>query len=111
MQSLPQWAEPPITINQAAGALGISRASLDFALKSPSVNEGLHYELRGNRKVFYREHILEMRKVLTQCALKSPHGLVKSGLGLLTGATPTGNGSDTLSKLRMLAAQKKKERT
>ena len=106
MQSLPQWAEPPITINQAAGALGISRASLDVALKAPSVTEGLHYELRGNRKVFYREHILEMRKVLTQCALKSPHGSVKPVFTGSTGVALTGGGSDTLSKLRTLAAQK-----
>ena len=102
----PSWAEPPITINQAAGALGISRASLDFALKSPSVGEGLHYELRGNRKVFYREHILEMRKVLTQCALKSPHGSAKLVRTGLMGVAPTGGGSDTLSKLRTLAARK-----
>ena len=107
-QTLPDWAEPPITINQAAGALGISRASLDSALKLPDVNEGSHYELRGNRKVFYREHILEMRKVFTQCALKLPHATVSS---MSMGVTPTVGASDALSKLKTLAAQKKKERT
>ena len=102
----PSWAEPPITIKQAAGALGISRASLDVALKVTSALEGVHYELRGNRKVFYREHILEMRKVLTQCTLKSPHGLAKPVFTGSTGVAPTGGGSDTLSKLRTLAARK-----
>ena len=99
----PSWAEPPITINQAAGALGISRASLDVALKAPSVTEGLHYELRGNRKVFYRENITAVRKVLTQCASKSNGEKVGH---TFTATAPTARGTDALSKLKTLAAQR-----
>ena len=106
MQPLPDWAEPPIDVGQAATALGISRASLDAALKEPNVKAGVHFELRGNRKVFYRENITAMRKVLTQCASKSPQGLVRAATTTLTGMAPTVRESDALLRLRTLAAQK-----
>jgi hypothetical protein len=102
-EAAPDWAKPPLTIIAAAAALGVSRSTLDQALKDDAVRAGVHYELRGNRKVFYREHILQMRKVLTECACKSN--------GTTGGPTPmapppTANESDALLKLRTLAAQK-----
>ena len=107
-KAAPDWATPPLTIHQAAEALGFSRASLDYALKDPAVQVGVHFELRGNRKVFYRENIMEVRKVLTKCASTSSGSMVGH---TSTATAPTARGTDALSKLRTLAAQKKKERT
>ena len=104
----PIWAEPPLNVTEAAQALGVSRRTLDEYTKDKRVVAGVHFELRGNRKVFYRENILEMRKVLTECASKS-HG---ETAGLTpTAPAPMGNGSDALLKLRTLAAQKNSVRT
>jgi hypothetical protein len=100
---VPDWAEPPIDIHQAAEALGFSRDSLDLALKDPGVEVGVHFELRGNRKVFYKENILEIRKVLIRCASNSQRGTAAT---MSMGTAPTARGTDALSKLRMLAAQK-----
>jgi len=102
-KAAPDWATPPLDIHQAAEALGFSRASLDYALKDPAVQAGVHFELRGNRKVFYRENIMEVRKVLTQCASKS-NGSMVGHTSTVTG--PTARGTDALSKLKTLAAQK-----
>jgi len=99
----PEWAAPPLNITQAANALGFSRASLDYTLKDPRVEVGVHYELRGNRKVFYRENISAIRKVLTQCASTS-HGSTVGHRSTVTG--PTARGTDALSKLKTLAAQR-----
>ena len=100
---VPDWAEPPIDIHQAAKALGFSRDSLDLALKDPGVEVGVHFELRGNRKVFYKENILEIRKVLIQCASNSQRGTAAT---MSMGTAPTVRGSDALSKLRTLAERK-----
>jgi len=99
----PEWATPPLDIHQAAEALGFSRASLDYALKDPAVQVGVHFELRGNRKVFYRENITAVRKVLTQCASKSNGEKVGH---TFTATAPTARGTDALSKLKTLAAQR-----
>ena len=42
----------PLTMNQAAVALGVSRRTLTESLKRLP-----YYELRGVKKVFYPEHI------------------------------------------------------
>ena len=99
----PEWATPPLDIHQAAEALGMSRSSLDYALKDPTVEAGIHFELRGNRKVFYRENITAVRKVLTQCASKSPNEM---GSFKPTDMVRTVKESDALLRLRTLAAQK-----
>lgn len=103
MPNKPDWTTPPLNINEAAKVLGLSRASLDFAFKDPRVEAGIHYELRGNRKVFYRENIIAARKVLTQCASTS-NGLTVGHTSTVTG--PTARDTDALSKLKTLAAQK-----
>lgn len=59
---LPDWAVKPLNMNQAAEALGISRRKLtdvlrDYAWQS---DEPL-YEMQGNRKLFYPEHIAAIR--------------------------------------------------
>ncbi|MBO9398778.1 hypothetical protein J7400_19060 [Shimia sp. R9_2] len=106
--SPPHWADPPLDIKQAAAALGIGRSTLDEALKRAEVAPGIHYELRGNRKVFYREHILAMRKVLTECACKSDG---KTAGLMPTAPAPMVGESDALLRLRTLAAQKNSGRT
>ena len=103
--------ETPINITEAAKALGISRTSLDYALKDARVEPNVHYELRGNRKIFYRNNILKLREVLTECALKSPCASAKLEFGMLKDVRPMVGESDTLSKLKMLALQKKNAHT
>jgi hypothetical protein len=87
----------------AAVALGISRRSLVYAIKLHP-----HYELRGNRKVFYPEHIDRLRRDMHECASKSD-GLM-AGL-MHTGPVPMASASDALSKLKTLVAQKKSARS
>lgn len=100
---LPDWAELPIDINQAALTLGIARRTLDDALKDQRIKAGVHFELRGNRKIFYRENIAKLRKVLTECACRSNGETV--GLTPLD-LNPMAKDSDALLRLRTLAAQK-----
>lgn len=96
--------ETPLTIIEAAEALGIARRTLDEKLKHPAIRPGVHFELRGNRKVFYRSNILQLRKALTECACKSS--------GSTAGRTPTepdptADESGNLLALRTLAAQRR----
>ena len=56
---LPSWAVEPLDMDGAARVLGISRRTLTDKLA-----DGL-YEPRGNRKVFYPEHIARLREVLS----------------------------------------------
>ena len=105
MQKLPNWAEAPIDIKQAAVALGVSRKTLDVVMKNPCFIAGIHFELRGKRKIFYREHIIAMRKEMTKCAYTSK-------LEVMGGSTPAGlnltaHHSDNLSVLKTLAKLKK----
>lgn len=100
---LPDWAELPIDINQAALTLGISKRMLIDTLKNPEVQAGAHFELRGSKKVFYRENILALRKVMTQCASRSQQGMESF---TPTGTVQTVKESDALLRLRTLAAQK-----
>jgi hypothetical protein len=46
----------------AAEALGISRRTLVDAIKDLP-----YYELRGRKKVFYPEHIKQLRKGMHEC--------------------------------------------
>ena len=103
MSSLPDWCEIPIDIKQAALVLGVSKRTLIDALKVAEVKAGLHFELRGTKKVFYRENILALRKVMTQCASKSPNEM---GSFKPTDMVQTVKESDALLRLRTLAAQK-----
>jgi hypothetical protein len=97
-----EWAIEPLGMDDAAKALGISRRTLCSALKSMK-----HFESRGSKKVFYPEHIAALRREMHECACKSN--------GPMDGPTHTVphqmvSGSDALSKLRTLAAQKKSVR-
>lgn len=104
MPPLPDWCEIPIDIKQAALVLGVSRKTLDVMMKDSSFKAGVHFELRGNRKVFYREHIKAMRKELTKCACTSKIEVVGNtpvGLDLTVGP------SESLLALKTLVEQKK----
>lgn len=103
MPPLPDWCEVPIDIKQAALVLGISRRMLTDTLKAAEVKAGLHYELRGSKKVFYRENILALRKVMTQCASRSQNEMESF---TPTDMVQTVKESDALLRLRTLAAQK-----
>ena len=105
MSKLPDWAEAPIDIKQAAVALGVSRKTLDVVMKNPAFVAGVHYELRGNRKIFYREHIVAMRKEMTKCAYTSK--LEVMGGSMPVGLNLTAHHSDNLSVLKTLAKLKK----
>lgn len=66
IRALPSWTDSlvPVDIDGAALLLGISRRFLVDVLQSHK-----HYEPRGNRKVFYPEHIAALREAL--CHSKS----------------------------------------
>ena len=96
------WAIEPLSMNEAAAALGISRRTLtDTLARLP------FYELRGAKKVFYPEHIAALRREMHQCALKSNGS---TGGHTFTAPALMDAGSDALSKLVMLHERKKRER-
>ena len=104
MPPLPDWCEIPIDIKQAALVLGVSRKTLDVTMKDPSFKAGIHFELRGNRKVFYREHIKAMRKELTKCAcISKTEAAGSTPVGLDLTVSP----SESLLALKTLVEQKK----
>ena len=103
MPPLPDWCEIPIDIKPAALVLGISRRMLTDTLKAAEVKVGLHYELRGSKKVFYRENILALRKVMTQCASRSQNEMESF---TPTDMVQTVKECDALLRLRTFAAQK-----
>lgn len=97
------WADTPLNMDGAAVALGISRRTLTDAVKSLP-----YYELRGrNKKVFYPEHIQQLRRGMNRCALQS-NGLMDGHT--FTALAPMAVGSDALSELAMLAKQPRKPR-
>lgn len=61
MNELPEWAKSmtPVDMDGAAVLLGVSRRFLIDVLK-----QHRHYEQRGNRKVFYPEHVELLRESL-----------------------------------------------
>jgi len=62
-KALPEWAQRlvPVDMDGAATLLGVSRRSLQAIVRIYP-----HYELRGNRKVFYPEHIEALREALRE---------------------------------------------
>lgn len=57
---LPSWAVPPLTRQQAAEVLGIAPRTLTDKLR-----KWPYFEKRGNRQVFYPEHIARLREELS----------------------------------------------
>lgn len=100
--TLPSWVVQPLDIKGAAIALGISERTLFDALKLHP-----HYELRGRKKVFYPEHISQLRRDMNECACKS-NGSTDGPTS--TGPVQTESVSDNLSKLVILAERKKSAR-
>lgn len=92
----------PLSMDEAALALGVSRRFLTESLK------GLpFYELRGPKKVFYPEHISALRREMHRCALKSSGETVGPMPAALV---PMAGESGALSKLEIVVAQKKRAR-
>lgn len=89
MTSLPKWAEDqvPVSMDNAAKLLGICRRTLVYKIK-----QFPFYEKRGNKKVFYPEHI----KMLRECAFES-NG--KTDGHTLTARVQTESGYDRALKL------------
>ena len=58
-RSAPSWIVPPVGMNEAALALGVSRRKLVDLVKEHPL-----YEVRGQKKVFYPEHIDGIRRAL-----------------------------------------------
>jgi hypothetical protein len=54
---LPSWAQEPLTMDEAARALGVCRRTLAGLLR-----DYRYFEARGARKVFYPEHISALRE-------------------------------------------------
>lgn len=93
------WAIEPLTMDAAARALGICRRTLTESLKTLP-----YYDQRGTKKVFYPEHIDALRNGLNKCALRS-NGLTDGRS--CTAPAQMASGSDALSKLAILAKQRK----
>lgn len=98
------WIIVPVGMDDAARALGISKRTLVDVIRDwPHL-----CERRGRKRVFYPEHIDGLRKEMNRCASKSN--------GLTVGRNYTGpalmvNASDSLSKLAILSAQRKRARS
>ena len=93
----------PLGMSGAAEVLGVSRRTLTDTIKRLP-----HYELRGSKKVFYPEHIAQLRQGMHECACKSngsTDGRKSMAPVLMASA------SDALSKLRTMAKQRKPART
>src|SRR5687768_15633381 len=95
-KSLPTWAAnlQPLDMWGAAQVLGISKRSLVEVVKRHP-----HFERRGNRKVFYPEHVETLREVLQCPALKQNAGKASS---TLSGPLPV----NAFEKALALATQK-----
>lgn len=67
-RALPAWAQNivPVDMDEAAILLGISRRFLVDVIAKHQ-----HYERRGNRKVFYPEHIALLREAISCRTLSS----------------------------------------
>lgn len=61
MSAMPAWTESlvPVDMNGAARMLGVSRRFL-----VDTIRDHPHYESRGRKKVFYPEHIIQLREAL-----------------------------------------------
>jgi hypothetical protein len=79
--ALPAWVVVPLDMNGAAAALGISRRTLVDVIAQHK-----HYEPRGNRKVFYPEHIASLRETLCQGSKSSSATELPTPPGPLVGS-------------------------
>lgn len=89
----------PISMDEAAEHLGVSKTTLTKAIKRLP-----YYELRGRKKVFYPEHIAQLRQGMHECALQSngsTDGPMRTELPLMA------KESAALSALKTLAKQRK----
>ena len=61
VSAMPAWTESlvPVDMNGAARMLGVSRRFL-----VDTIRDHPHYESRGRKKVFYPEHIIQLREAL-----------------------------------------------
>jgi hypothetical protein len=98
----PTWADPPLDMEGAARALGISRRTLTESLKRLP-----YYELRGTKKVFYPEHITALRRGMHECACKSDGSTVGRMSAVPVPMAPV---SAVLLELATLAKPKKPAR-
>ena len=94
-----EWAVIPLDAGGAANALGISKRTLDEALKSWP-----YFERRGRKRVFYPEHIELLRKEMNECGSRSSG---KTDGHMFTGLALMASGSDALSKLATLSRQRR----
>lgn len=99
----PAWLTEPVGMDGAAAALGISRRTLTEWLKTCPF-----YESRGRKKVFYPEHIDQLRREISKCACKSDGSTAGP---MPTAPARTAGGSDALSKLVILAERRKRGRS
>lgn len=79
MSALPEWAQKiaPVDMDGAAVLLGVSRRFLVDVIKAHP-----HYESRGVRKVFYPEHIAQLRDALCQDSNSKTEMITGSGMPL-----------------------------
>lgn len=68
MGHLSSWAVAPLSLEEAAHALGVSRRKMTSIIAEHPL-----YERRGRKKVFYPEHIEGIRKAL-RCVNGHPIG-------------------------------------
>ena len=88
----------PLTLEEAAEALGICKRSLTTWLgKFP------YYERRGVKKVFYEEHVLALRKAIHSCSESGP--ILKPASGKL--AAPSGTKELEQARARQIERQRK----
>lgn len=92
---------PPLDMHGAAQALGISRRTLHDVVKGHQNC----FEWRGNKRVFYPEHIETLRREMHRCGSKSR--------GETDGRTsraqaPMVSALGALSELKILVARKKR---
>ncbi len=87
----------PLTLAEAAEALGVCRRSLTTWL-----GEYPYYERRGVRKLFYPEHIDALREAIDKCSRSKP--TLKPASGKL--AAPSG--ASVLERARRRATEKRR---
>ena len=88
----------PLTLEEAAEALGICKRSLTTWLgKFP------YYERRGVKKLFYQEHIDALREAIDRCSRSKP--TLKPASGKL--AAPSGTKELEQARARQIERQRK----
>ncbi len=87
----------PLTLAEAADALGICKRSLTTWL-----GEYPYYERRGSRKVFYQEHIDALREAIDRCSRSQPT------LKPASGKSQAPSGASVLERARRRATEKRR---